>query len=267
MEKSIKDCIRSRRSVRTFSGSLSDEDKSKIELLLTKTDNPFGVKVEFRFLQASEYKLTSPVIVGADHYVAAKVSREPRWEIAFGYSFEKFCLLVCDIDLGTVMLAATLNRGAFEEALQVGENEVMPVATPIGRIAEKMSLMERIMRKGTKADTRLPFDELFFDKSFDRGLLPEQAGKYQEALEMLRLAPSAVNKQPWRVVMDGETLHFYEKKNSIANHKMGDIQKVDIGIALAHFDLTLREEGREGEFFEQNPKIQTELEYIISYRG
>ena len=68
------------------------------------------------------------------------------------------------------------------------------------------------------------------------------AGIYANALEMMRWAPSAGNKQPWRAVVADSRVHFFEEK-SIKDSALGDIQKVDLGIALAHFDLTMQEEG------------------------
>ena len=35
------------------------------------------------------------------------------------------------------------------------------------------------------------------------------AGRYATALEAVRMAPSATNKQPWRIVRDGGDWHFY----------------------------------------------------------
>ena len=92
MDRTIIECIRGRRSVRTFSGSLSEDEKGRIQRAFEEMSNPFGVEVSFRLLAAKEHKLNSPVIVGAEHYVAAKVKRVPGWEIAFGYSFEKFAI-------------------------------------------------------------------------------------------------------------------------------------------------------------------------------
>lgn len=61
----IKDIIRKRKSVRTFDGNpLSDEDKQKLSDYLNTLENPFGIPVEFRFLNAKEHNLSSPVIVG-----------------------------------------------------------------------------------------------------------------------------------------------------------------------------------------------------------
>lgn len=82
MDFTVKDIIRGRKSVRTFSGeTLRSEDKRKLEEFLKMVDNPFGIPIEFRVLNAKKYGLSSPVIVGAEEYVAAKVSRIPQSEI------------------------------------------------------------------------------------------------------------------------------------------------------------------------------------------
>ena len=267
MENSVKDLIRRRKSVRTFNGAaLRKEDRKRLEQYLEALDNPFGVPVEFRFLDAKEHGLSSPVIVGTDLYIAAKVSRIPQSEIAYGYCFEKFCLFAESMGIGTVMLAATISRKAFEKAMEVGDTEVMPAASPVGYPAEKKSIRETMMRKGLKADERMPFGKLFFEGTFTESLTPEHAGRFRDALEMVRLAPSAGNKQPWRAVVCGDKVHFYEKK-SMPENALGDIQKVDIGIALAHFELTLKENGIDGGFVGEDPgfKIDDGMEYIITY--
>lgn len=269
MDTSIKDIIRRRKSVRTYNGeALCAEDKRRLEESLATLDNPFNIPVEFRFLDAKEYDLSSPVIVGTDAYVAAKVSRVPQFEIAYGYSFEAFCLFAESLGIGTVMLAATLSRNTFEEAMDVKESEVMPVASPVGYAANKQSVREKLMRKGIKADERLPFETLFFENSFAQGLTPERAGQFRDAFEMVRLAPSAGNKQPWRAVVCDNKVHFFEKKTkAMSNNPLGDIQKVDVGIALAHFDLTLRESGVSGSFVVDDPGFTADdlTGYIVTY--
>ena len=271
MNSSIKDIIRRRKSVRTFSGeALRSGDRQKLEEYLKTLENPFGVPVEFRFLGIKEHGLSSPVVLGTDLYVAAKVSRGPQAEIAFGYSFEAFCLFAESLRIGTVMLAAPISRGAFERALGIRDTEIMPVASPVGYPADKRSVRDKMIRKGAKSDERLPFEALFFEGSFDRGLTPGNAGEFREALEMVRLAPSAGNKQPWRAAVCGGKVHFYEKKaRAMSNNPLGDIQKVGMGIALAHFDLTLKESGINGHFTVDNPGLETDesVEYIVTYEA
>lgn len=262
----VTDLIRQRRSVRTFDGkSLSAEDRSALEAYAASLTNPFSVPITFRLLDVKEYGLSSPVIVGAETYLAAKVQKVPNFEIAYGYSFEKVCLYALSRGMGTVMLAASLSRAAFEKAMEVKDGEVMPVASPVGYPAEKKSIREGLMRKGLKADDRRPFDQLFFESGFHHPL--PQTNPYANALEMARWAPSAANGQPWRAVADGDSVHFYEAK-SMKDSPLGDVQKVDVGIALAHFDMTLEEEGVKGTYSFSDPGIPTpeNTHYIVTCR-
>lgn len=75
---------------------------------------------------------------------------------------------------------------------------------------------------------------------------------------MVRLAPSSINSQPWRILKKGNIIHIYSNEKT-------DINKIDIGIALCHLDLSLQELGVIGEFKFINPKIKSKYKYIVSY--
>ena len=268
MNCSVKEAIKNRKSVRTFDGKpVTAEDVEILKNYVKTIKNPFGIPIEFKFLTAKEHGVSSAVIVGADLYLAAKVKRVEHCEIALGYSFEKACLFAVSCGLGTVMLAGSLSRAAFENAMNVGGDEALPVATPIGYPSKKHSLREIVMRKAIKADVRKDFGELFFCGSFDKPLTKEEAGVFFDALDLMRWAPSAVNKQPWRAVVAGGEVHFYEMQ-TIKDSSIGDIQKVDVGNALCHFDLVMREEGKQGEFIFRDPHISASdnARYIVSYK-
>ena len=86
---------------------------------------------------------------------------------------------------------------------------------------------------------------------------------------MVQLAPSATNKQPWRLVVEENKVHFYEEKTKgYANESTGDIQKVDLGIALYHFEVGAKEQGLKGSILQENPGISTaeNVEYIATYQ-
>ena len=267
MTFSAREMIVKRKSVRTFDGRpLSAADRKQLEDYVQALTNPFGVPVDFRLLDAKQHKLSSPVIVGESAYLAAKVRRTGPYEIAYGYSFEKACLYALSLGIGTVMLAASLSRNNFEKAMELQADEVMPAASPVGYPADKRSLRENLMRKGLKADERIPFEAVYFDGSFAAGLRKEDAGEFAEALDLARLAPSATNKQPWRAVMEGGRVHFYEQK-SMKDSPLGDIQKVDMGIMLAHFDMVMEEQGLSGRFVFADPGIPApaDVHYIVTY--
>lgn len=266
-EYPVRATIKSRKSVRTFDGKeLTAEDREKFENHLENITNPFA-PVEFRLLDCDKYGIDSSVITGERAYFAAKVKPVKNYEIAVGYSFEEACLYARSLGLGTVMLAATFSRDKAEAAMELKEDEVLPVVSPIGYPAKKRSLRETVMRKTLGADDRKDFDDLFFKDSFKNGLEKEDAGIYGEALEMVRWAPSAANKQPWRVVIKDDMVHFYEKQ-SIRENMRGDVQKLDVGIALCHFDLMMESSEKKGRFVFEDPGIETldKTSYIVSYK-
>ena len=85
---------------------------------------------------------------------------------------------------------------------------------------------------------------------------------------MVRLGPSAVNKQPWRVVVTENAAHFYLKRARGFGGGVLDMQKIDVGIALCHFDLAAKEAGLNPIFELSDPGIAAKdgEEYIATYR-
>ena len=252
--------VRTRRSVRTFDGKpLSPEDLEKISRFAENIRNPYDIPVEFVLMDAKEKGLSSPVLAGETMFVAAKVEKIPHAEEAFGFAFEELVLYAWSLGIGTTWIGGTMKRELFEKAAGLGENQMMPCMSPLGYPAQKMSMRETLMRKGAKADERKASAEVFFDKAFYIPL-QEENPKTAEALEMVRLAPAAVNRQPWRVIREGTNYHFYLKHDKgYVSAATGDLQKVDMGIALCHFM-----NGTDGSFRLADPGITTEAgtEYI-----
>lgn len=70
---------------------------------------------------------------------------------------------------------------------------------------------------------------------FKRKSLAEISDAPDEKLEPARLAPSAVNSQPWYFVHDGNVFHLYRTKPGlIKGRSLNDFNRVDVGIVLAH---------------------------------
>ena len=145
---------------------------------------------------------------------------------------------------------------------------MMPCVRPLGYPAKKKSVRETMMRKGVGADNRMPAEKLFFDGSFDKPLSGTEQRNIADLIEVVRWAPSAVNKQPWRIVRETDSLyHFYEKKDKgYVSEATGDLQKIDVGIALCHFMMGLEEQGQTATVVVSDPGIHipNDVEYIAS---
>ncbi len=267
MEK-LLEISRTRKSFRTFDEKpLSDEHKNNISEYIKNIPNPFDIPVEFVLLDAKEYGLSSPVLTGESLYVAGKVAKKPYADVAFGYSFEKLVLYAWTLGVGTVWIGGTMKRDLFEKAAGLKDGEMMPCVSPLGYPAKKMSLKETMMRKGIGADSRMSGDKLFFSNEWGHALTPSD--DMADILETVRWAPSAVNKQPWRIVYKDGLYHFYEKKDrGYAGDATGDLQKIDVGIALCHFMMGAEERGMKPEVLVDDPKIEVpgDVEYIVSVR-
>ncbi len=252
---SVSKAIKERYSVRTYvKQPISDEIKKQIIDYADSLRNPFNVKINFRFIEKSssenaEKLGTYGFIKGADLFIGATVPKVKCAQEALGYDFEKLILYITSLGLGTCWLGGTFNKSAFAEEMRVNENELFPIITPVGYPAQKPRYAEKIFRRSLNADNRLEWNELFFFNNFSSPLNKEIIGKYNDSLEMLRLAPSAKNKQPWRVVFDGTAFHFIQMFSHGDNDGSGqEMHRIDMGIALCHFHLITLEEKLSGYF-------------------
>ena len=274
---SINDVIKSRTSVRTYKeDKLTDEIKLKLISYAKNIKGPFNSKFRFEIIDDTDTiektggKIgTYGVIKGAKSYIAGIVEYGEHSLEQLGYTFEKLILYATSLDIGTCWLGGTFTKSGFERIANLKDNELMPVITPIVYIEDKKRMLDRLMRTMAGSNNRKDWSELFYNNSFDTPLTEQEAGKYSTALEMVRIAPSASNKQPWRIVKDNNTFHFYLKHNKGYGKALGiDIQKIDIGIAMCHFEMTLNELGINGSWTINKPKnmgCSIDTEYIVSW--
>lgn len=261
----IIDNIKKRKSCRTYTGEpLSVELVAKIEGFISALQPAFGEKVAIRMINAKQpsgaVKLgTYGVIKNATNFLILTRENGKMADVSAGYMFEEVVLYCTALGLGTCWLGGTINKGDFLKQIQIKENERMTIISPVGYPAEKRSLLDSFKRAGAGSDKRKAFGDLFFDQTFDTPLTEQRAGVYRTPLEMVRLAPSASNKQPWRVIMQGNIFHFYQKPGMFAEN--------DLGIALCHFERACMELGIKGRFAQEKEFLHKNgnTQYIISW--
>lgn len=253
----LLEIIKGRRSVRTFDGRpLRPEDREKLAAFIPGVTNPFGVPVELVLLDAEEHGLSSPVITGEKMYATGRVPKVPYADVAFGFSFEKLVLYAWSLGIGTTWMGGTMKRDTFARAVGLKDGERIPCVSPLGYPAAKMSVRETVMRKGCGADSRMSAEKIFFEGNLETPLAGEKKEALGDLIEMVRWAPSAINRQPWRVIVTDAGIHFYEKKDKgFVSDAVGDMQKIDIGIALCHFVMGLEEQGKTPSVTVSDPGI------------
>lgn len=252
------------------------------KVLAASSKGPLGTPARFELVSAGEDDLTAlkglgtyGVIKGARGFIIGAVERGGKDMEDYGYLLEQALLFATDIGLGTCWLGGTFSKSGFSQTISLKENEVLPAVVALGYRADKRRWLDSLMRRGAGSDGRLSWDELFFDGTFDTALSVNDCGQFATPLEMLRKGPSASNKQPWRVIRDGRKWHFYLQRSkgygsrNMALLKMADMQRIDMGIAMCHFELTAREMGLSGEWViaEQSIAKPDELtEYSVTWQ-
>ena len=266
----LEEVVKKRYSVRTYlEQPLSEENREKLERYFPRLSNPFGGTVSFRLLALSQApnarKLgTYGMISGASDFIGATAAPGGMDLEAVGYEFETLILYAASIGLGTCWLGGSFNRGEFAEAMGVKKGELFPAVSPVGIPAPKKALKEQIVRRTVHADRRRPWSDLFFSGDFGAPLTEAAAGPHAFALEMVRLGPSASNRQPWRVVRSGGAFHFFEQRDPGYGGRLGfDIQRVDLGIAACHFDLAAKEKDLKGGFRILPDALKTAPEHAV----
>lgn len=271
----IEEAVLKRYSVRNYSAQeIEPEKRQAIEEYIKSLTNPFGRKVNFHFLDNregnDEQNLgTYGVIKGAKKYIGTTIQAEPLALEALGYELEALILYLAHLGLGTCWLGGTFQRKEFAQAMHIDENALFPAITPYGYPAAKKHMKERAMRLAIRADHRKEWSNLFYNGQFISPISKEEAGDLAFPLEMVRRGPSASNKQPWRVLLNDKGCHFFEDKEpGYSNFFPYDIQRVDMGIAAAHFDLAAKERGLSGHFetaCQPDAGLPDHVEYVFSW--
>lgn len=271
----IEEAVKKRSSIRTYLDKPVEKDKiNEIEKFINTLENPFGNKVNFHFLDSEEIEDkqtlgTYGMIKGANQFIGTTVKQEGFSLEAVGYEFETLQLYLADLGIGTCWLGGTFNRKGFAQAMNLGNEELFPAISPFGYASHKRDIKELSIRRMIKADKRKEWNELFFKDTFDTTLTKEEAGEMEFPLEMVRLGPSASNKQPWRIVVTDGACHFYEySEPGYSKNFPYDIQRIDMGIAAAHFDYSVKEKKIEGHFkTDADPGIEApkNIQYAFSW--
>ena len=269
----VKEVLKRRISNRTYEErSLTEEDKKKLLEFNSTLTNPFGVEVKVQYISkkkgADDVQLgTYGTIKGAKDFLAITVKDQPYAMEAIGYQFENLVLYATAMGIGTVWLAGTFKRKDFINAIEIGEDDLFPCICPLGYPAQKQSFLEKITKASLGSKKRKDWDKLFFLEDFTKALTKADAGIYEDALEMLRLAPSATNSQPWAVVKEGNKFHFFCNYKNTLNDDVKKIKHIDIGIALSHFHQTAMSKGLNGNLQIEDIgfSIPDNMHYVLSY--
>ncbi len=314
MQRPVIELIHARYSCRTYRDEpiAADVRRELAEFVASHPAGPFGSQARFAVVaaapddpQALRRLGTYGFIKGATGFLIGAVRRAPKDLENYGYLTEQAVLFATGLGLGSCWLGGTFTKGTFAARLGgLQADELAPAVVSLGYAGDDGAERIRLRETGSR---RLPASSLFFvdrlgappvtgepltpgeARAHNAGTpgaaplhadarAPGEADSFAAVLEGVRMAPSASNKQPWRIVRTGADWHFYLQRTKGYGKgspifrllRLTDLQRVDLGIALCHFELAAREAGLAGEWALEEPDIGAlapGVEYTATWRA
>jgi len=147
-----------------------------------------------------------------------------------GYVLEQAVLEATRLGLGTCWVTGTYNAGRAGDAVGLAPGEVAAAVCALGYPTEGSwgRLHSHVVRRLARGHRRKPLSEIVFSESWGEPWSPDDAApELVAALEQARLAPSAVNLQPWRFIV----------KSGYVALALVRPAPIDGGIVMAHLAL------------------------------
>ena len=169
---------------------------------------------------------------------------DPYVQEKVGYLGEGIILEATAMGLATCWVGGFFRPKVAASVVGIGRNEKVLAVTPVGRAVENVTREEIIMTGFGLNHRRKPLAEL------TAGLSPSDWPQWvKPSLEAARIAPSAINRQPWRFHVESNGITV-----SVDNPRFtfGVSKRLDCGIAMLHIEVAAMDAGVHGgwEFLE-----------------
>ena len=196
----LKEMIYHRKSCRSFTGKPVDAEM--MEAILSFDPKPLYPEIKVRMDIVSRDKVKCICPWTTPQLIAIYSEESEGWKENVGFLFQQMDLYLQTLGLGVCWL---------------GLGKLNPKTTTEVEGMQFVILLAFGHPRGNPQRREL--------KEFKRKPMEEITDQADPRLEPARLAPSAVNRQPWYFVHEGDTLHVYCSTKGY---------RLDIGIALAH---------------------------------
>jgi len=189
------------------------------------------------------------MVKGASAFIAfiGKMD-DPYVQEEVGYTGEGIILEATALGLDTCWVGGFFNREKAGSLVEISNNERVLAITPVGYALKSESLEGKIMTGFGRTHKRLPISTLAGGLEIDK--LPEWI---KASLEAARLAPSAVNRQPWGFNVEDDGITVFVRNSG---SDFGVSSRLDCGIAMLHIEVAALNSGYKGEWeFLQSPQV------------
>lgn len=164
----------------------------------------------------------------------------PHVQEETGYTGEGIILEATALGLGTCWVGGFFRPEAVARLIPVRDNERVLAVTPVGYASSCESTEERLMSGFGRNHRRLPATRMVTSPQPE--VLPAWA---REAIEAARVAPSAINRQPWAFTVDDDSITVSVRTRG---PEYTVSKRLDCGIAMLHIEIAALSHGMQGNW-------------------
>jgi len=157
-----------------------------------------------------------------------------------GYTGEGIILEATALGLNTCWVAGFFKPESVASLIEIGSKERILAVTPVGYARKFESLEEKLMTGFGRTHKRLSISKLVNGMEIVKW--PEWA---RASLEAARLAPSAVNRQPWGFNVEDDGITVFVRTSG---PEFNISKRLDCGIAMLHIEVAALSSGVKGNW-------------------
>jgi hypothetical protein len=182
------------------------------------------LKVEYKIIEYDQAQQSSKKFssIKAPYYLLFYSSKGKDYELNAGFLMEQITLYLTTKGLGSCYCMKLNPKNLIEES----SLEYM-IGLAFGK-------SDREVYRETNKAKRLPLSDMAYIKG-------DISKNTKSILNAVRMSPSNMNSQPWRLVVYDNRIHIFCKKNIFLRSVLKDMKMIDIGISLAHLFIAAEE--------------------------
>jgi len=219
--------INSRKSIRSYKDkNVSMEHFQKIKSIINTSKPLFdNISMEVLVIEDGE-KITSTfkgliskyTKIKAPHYLAFTSEIKKGYLENIGFIGEEIVLKLTELGIGTCWLGSAIKQELFKTIFKVKDKQTYIILVAFGYPTVELKPVTTRKR---------------FDKS--KVVTGDYEDQYEPIIQAVIAAPSSVNSQPLKLLINNNQFNFYlENKNILTKKMLESNNHIDMGIGISH---------------------------------
>ncbi len=168
-----------------------------------------------------------------------------------GFAFEEVILQLTTMGIGTCWIGAPFDRKMVQDMIKIDDNQEPVLIISLGEPQDFFTMYRKEIHEYKR-------------NHLDKVVLGEIDSIFEDIFNYVRVAPSAINSQPWMFTKEEGIIKAYciERKNKLTKALYDQLNLVDMGISLYHLKVGLEKHNMKFEVIKSPEEKMKSYKYI-----